>query len=275
MKEKRTEKFKRERIHELLAAHGHFGMDYGRVIGTWEMPDGSFAYRQKPFDRFLTGCMRTLMRLLGPLFLRIAYRMRVRGKENLKAIGKSGAVSLCNHFHILDTLFVRQAVGYFRSYHTVAPINNKKGLGGAIMRHGGLLPFSTDLAAMRNLDAEIGRLLSTGKIVNFYPEQALWTHYRPPRPMKRGAFHYAVKFNVPVLPVFCTFRENKRGKLKRLTVHILPPIYPQPGGDRRAEIDRLLAAAEAEWLSCYTADLARDPVPAPAADGLKDPADAT
>lgn len=247
---KRTAKYKREHIHELLAARGKYNADYGRVVGKWRMPDGSFSYRQNAVQSVGTAFVRGLLGLLGPILLKLAFGARVEGRKNLRAIRGRGAISLCNHFHPLDTLFVRQAAGYFRTYHTVAPINNKTGLAGAVMRRGGLLPFSSNREAMRHMNAEIARLLGRGKIVNFYPEQSLWSHYSLPRPMKRGAFFYAVKNNVPVLPLFCTFRETPRGHIRRLRIHVLPAIYPDASLPPRAREEELLARAEEEWRTC-------------------------
>lgn len=250
---KRSAKYKRERIHTLLSAKGRFNMDYGASFGKWFMPDKNFRYRQNAFHRFISFSVRCFLCVFGTLLIKLLYGAKVRGKDNLKALKGQGAICLCNHFHILDTLFVRSAVGHFRSYHTVAPFNNKKGVLGAVMRHGGLLPFSSDLAALKNLDSEMERLLSCGKIINFYPEQALWSHYDRPRPMKRGAFYYAAKYGVPVLPVFCTFEETKRGKLRKLRINILPPVFPVPELNKRENEARMKELSQSEWLDCYLA----------------------
>ena len=186
-KMKRTAKFKRERIHEILSAHGRFNMDYGAAAGKWEMPDKNFKYRKNALKRAFSVILRFIMLVFGNLLIKILYGAKVEGRHNLKAVKGKGAICICNHFHVLDNLFVRNAVGHFNSYHTIAPINNKTGLLGAILSCGGLLPFSSDRTALKNLDAEMERLLRKGKIINFYPEQALWSHYASPRPMKRGA----------------------------------------------------------------------------------------
>ena len=191
------------------------------------------------------------MAVLAPLVLKVAYGCKVVGKENLKALEKSGAVCVSNHIAYLDTLFVRQAVGYFRSFHTMGAENNKKGLGGAFIRRGGMLPLSYNLAAMRNFNREVDRLLKAGKIVNFYAEQAMWVNYQKPRPMKEGAFYYAVRSNVPVLPVFFTFKKDKRGHMRRLVIHILPAVYADEALPRKEKMKALKAGAEAAWKRCY------------------------
>ena len=248
---KRTKYEKIHKIQETLEGYRRFDFDYIPFGPHWKTPDGTFRYRKTRLDRVAVGFWRTLLFLLGPLLIRIIYGARVTGRENLKAVKKTGVVSLCNHFSFLDTLFIRQAVGHFRSFHTMGPKNNKTGLGGHIIRHGGMLPFSTNFDAARNLNAEIGRLLESGKIVNFYAEQALWTNYQKPRPMKDGAFHYAIKHNVPILPVFCTFQKDKRGHMHKLRINILPPIFANENLPRREKLRDMKSRAEQAWQDCY------------------------
>ena len=56
--------------------------------------------------------------------------------------------------------------------------------------------------------------------------------YEKPRPFRDGAYFHAVKNNVPIIPMFTTFRHtgefDAEGiEIKYLTVHIMPPIYPK------------------------------------------------
>ena len=249
--EKRTKQEQIEGIQRTLEAHRRFDLDYIPYLGTWQMPDGNYHYRQRGADAFWTGFWRTIMFLFGWILTGVCFGARVTGRKNLRALKKSGAVCVCNHFNYLDTLFVRQAVGHFRSYHTMGPKNNKNGFGGWVMRHGGMLTFSSDHAAARNLNGEIERLLKKGKIINFYAEQAMWTNYQKPRPMKDGAFHYAVKHGVPVLPIFCTFKKKKSGHIRKLRIHILPAVYADESLPRHEKIEQMKAAAEKAWKDCY------------------------
>ena len=83
-----------------------------------------------------------------------------------------------------------------------------------------------------NIDAfnkTVKELLEKGNLVTFFPEGSEWWCYRKPRPLIDGAFKYAVMNNVPVLPVFITFKESKASKqsptgIPKFVVNILPPI---------------------------------------------------
>lgn len=249
-KNKRTRLEKREGIQAALEGWRRFDYDY-IPFGTYTVPDAEFKYRQRWFDAFFTGFIRGALWLIAPIFLKVVYGCRVVGKENLKALGKNGAICVTNHVSYLDTLFARAAIGQFRGFYTMAPYNNKKGLGGWFMRHGGMWPFSPNLTAMKHLMQEMDARLKEGKIVHFYAEQAMWVNYQKPRPMKDGAFYYANKYGVPVLPVFFTFRKNKRGHMRRLVVHILPAVYPDQELPRGKRIAAMREGAEAAWKKCY------------------------
>lgn len=242
---------KRDGIQSVLESYRRFDYEYIPTGTNWTVPDAKYRYRRKFPDTIITGFWRTMMQLVAPLAIKLLYGAKVTGKENLKALKGKGALCVCNHFSFLDTLFVRAAVGHYRSFHTMTQCNNKKGLGGHIIRHGGMLPFSENFTAMKNLVAEMDRLLKKGKIINFYAERAMWVNYRKPRPMKEGVFTYAVKFNVPVLPIFCTFEKNAKGHIKKLRINILPPVYPDETLGRKERAAAMCAAAQDEWKQCY------------------------
>ena len=252
MSKPRTKLEKRVGIQNTLEGYRRFDYDY-IPFGTYSMPDGKYPYRQKGFGKAAQAVIRGVLRVCGPVLLKVAYGCRVEGKEHLRALRekKQGAICVSNHVALLDTLFVRQAIGHFHTYFTMAPWNNKRGLGGWFIRRGGMWAFSADLAAMRNLTNEMKARLGEGGIVHFYAEQAMWTNYQKPRPMKDGAFYYAVRYNVPVLPVFFTFKVNKKGCMRKLVIHILPPVAPDASLPRNERAGRLKEQAQAAWTSCY------------------------
>ncbi len=251
MKTLRTKLEKRESIQATLERCRRFDYDYIPFGDKWVMPTDKYPYRQKFFGKIAQGFLRTVMCILGPVLLKVVYGAKVTGKKNRRAIKGQGAISVCNHFSYLDTLMIRQAIGHMKSYHTMGPRNNKKGFGGAFLRHGGMWAFSSNLAAMRALHSEMELRLNAGSIVNFYAEQAMWVNYQKPRPMLDGAFFYAVKYRVPVLPVFCTFHKNRKGHIKRLRINILPAVYADETLKKSERIADIKRRAEAEWQKCY------------------------
>lgn len=251
-KEKKlTSSEKHEKIQSVLESYRQFDYEYIPSGENWIIPDEHFAFRKKFPENIINGFWRVFLRIFSPVLLKVAYGAKVVGRKNLKEVKGKGALCVCNHISFLDTLFVRQGVGYFRSFHTMTERNNKGGFGGHVIRHGGMLPFSPNFTATKNLIREMERLLGKGKIINFYAERAMWVNYQKPRPMKDGVFTYAVRFNVPIVPLFCTFEKNKKGKMKKLRIHILPAIFPDGNLPRRERAEAMKLAAENAWKECY------------------------
>ena len=174
----------------------------------------------------------------------------VVGLENAKIEG--GAIVTCNHFNLRDVYVV---------YRTMKPVlkkkqriwkiikesnyTNFKGPVRLMMRHANTLPLSSNRQTMKELLKSIKTLLDRGEKIMIYPEQAMWWNYRKPRPLKPGAFKFAAKNNVPVLPVFITmndteFIDEDGFPVQEYTVHYLPPIYP----------DKNLSLQENERVMC-------------------------
>lgn len=191
--------------------------------------------------------VRTITFLFGPILCALLGGVKVRGKQNLKPLKHQGAICVCNHVSLLDSLYIKMAIGHYRSYHTGAPWNNKKGLGGFLLRRAGFLSLGGNVAAMRNFKTTVGKLLTKGAIINYYPEQALWQQYEKPRPLKSGAFKTAANFNVPVLPLFITFE----GKHKRPVVNILPAILPEESLSTRVLAQQMQSECAEAWKNFY------------------------
>ncbi len=185
--------------------------------------------------------------------------LTILGKANLK--GVKGAIVTCNHVSKVDSFAVRAAVGYNINY-VAADFNNWKGLMGDIGRNTGFLPLPSDLNKnlMRKFNQSIEYYLKKGRKILIYPEQAMWREYKKPRPMKNGAFHYAVKHNVPILPLFITIKdkadsldEQGRKNFGDYTIHILPAIYPKHDLSNKENVDYLRQTNYHLWKEKYEA----------------------
>lgn len=185
--------------------------------------------------------------------------LKVVGRENLK--GVKGGIVTCNHISKVDNFAVCEAIGAGFMF-VASEYNNWKGPMGDIARHTGYLPLSLklDRDLMRKFNEAMEYYLKKGKRVLIYPEQAMWREYKKPRPMKNGAFHYAVKHNVPIIPLFITIedkseRVDAQGKMNfgNYTIHILKPIYPKADLDNKANVDYLRQENYCQWKEIYEA----------------------
>lgn len=160
---------------------------------------------------------------------RYMLKTRVTGRRNLRGI--KSAIVTCNHVNKLDSLACMHALRGRRFKVTVADFNNQKGRLGEYMRAAGILPFSSSMAAMRNFNKSISYYLKKGTYILFFPERSEWWCYEKPRPYMDGAYHYAITNNVPVIPIFITFKKTGRNydngiEKRQFIVNILEPIYP-------------------------------------------------
>ena len=67
--------------------------------------------------------LRIFVDLILSVFDKIAFGFRIEGQENLKLLGKRGAVTICNHLHPLDCSMVDLAVRRRRIYYITLEAN--------------------------------------------------------------------------------------------------------------------------------------------------------
>ena len=184
--------------------------------------------------------------LAGHIF-HITFHLKVFGRENLKHL-KSGAILTSNHINNVDCALIRYATRGKKLDITVGEFNNYHGVFGSLLRSAGTLPFSDNITCMKNISRAIIEKLNKKHFVLFYPEGSLWWNYRKPRPLHDGAFHFAVKGNCPVVPMFFTFSNRRRRKdgtySQQFNLFIGKPIYPESNLDKKNNVDYLRTKTE-------------------------------
>lgn len=170
------------------------------------------------------------------------HKIQVIGKENLKGI--KSAIVTSNHFFMFDCLAIRHAIKHKHKY-VVAEFNNRKGKLGDYMRADGIMPLSPNFSVQKAFNEAISYHLKHNNYIVFYPEQAMWYMYEKPRPFKVGAFHYAVKNDVPIIPIFITLTNSGRYDeeglpIKNFIVNIMKPIYANPTLSQQENIKMMM-----------------------------------
>ena len=191
-------------------------------------------YEFKKFSTKIKRFFANIIAKIGAKKVVKDFNVTVIGAENLaKVFG--GAIVTANHFSIFENVAVWQAVlkakrkGKF--YRVIREGNYfMPGVIGFLLKYADTLPISSNLKTMMNLSRAIDKYLKNGDTVLVYPEKALWWNYKKPRPFLDGAFKYAVKAGVPVVPVCTTIEDldeiDETGfSKKKYIVHVLPPIY--------------------------------------------------
>lgn len=186
----------------------------------------------------------------------------IRGIENFRNLS-SGALITCNHFNAFDSFAIQLAYEAAdqpkRTFYRVireGNYTNFPGFYGFLMRHCNTLPLSSNLETMKKFfDATI-TLLKEGNFVLVYPEQSMWWNYRKPKPLKRGAYVFACKADVPVLPCFITMKDSEvlddtGFPIQEYTIHIPEPIYPDHNLTYRERVEDLMQRNSDIWREIY------------------------
>ena len=189
----------------------------------------------------------------------------VMGMEHLSVL-KDGAVITCNHFSAFDNYVVFHCIRkhlprkYLYKVIREGNYTNFPGLYGYLFRHCDTLPLSRNRRTMMNFMSATKTLLERGDSILIYPEQGMWWNYRKPRPFKVGGFKIAYRSQKPILPMFISMKDDERldsdgYPIQRMTLHIMPPIYPDEtlGEKQGAEKmkDEAYACCKAKYEEVY------------------------
>ena len=161
----------------------------------------------------------------------------VIGLDNLKNI-EGGAIITCNHFNPYDCFTVEKVfrMAEYSKKKTLYKIiregnyTNFPGFYGFLFRNCNTLPLSTNKQTMIKLLKSVDTILNNGDFILIYPEQSLWWNYKKPKPLKSGAYRFASKNNVPIIPIFITMKETSLigddgFPIMEYYVYIEKPIY--------------------------------------------------
>jgi 1-acyl-sn-glycerol-3-phosphate acyltransferase len=246
------------------------------------MPDEIDYLRRSPIDKLKTWIthQKAKVSLKTILDKKIMIIKDVKGVENFASLN-TGAIITCNHFNAFDSFAIQEAYhaskqGPKRKFYRVIREGNYTsfpGFFGELMRHYYTLPLSSSVKTMAKFTEATNTLLQKGNFVLFYPEQAMWWNYRKPRPLKLGAFKFAVKNGVPVLPCFITMRdtdvlgEDLRRSIsdfdiaenfvpdgfyiQEYTIHIGEPIYPKAELGLKENMEYMANANFEVWKEIY------------------------
>lgn len=193
------------------------------------------------FEKIYKGFLKCILWLFRPLINFFGFWLKVKGRKNLKHI--KNAITFSNHTHYLDCLWCMAAIRGHKLMLTGAAHNNKLGAFGKFIRIGGnFIPLPETITQTREFEKTAGKLLKQKSFIHFYSEQAMWLYYTQSRPLKRGAFYYASKFNVPVIPMIALFKKTKFRK--KVILQICEPIYPQPNLSQKENSEYMQSKAQ-------------------------------
>ena len=194
--------------------------------------------------KLMRGIYFLLVNLIVFPLCRLTHGLRIYGKKNLKKHKKAlkgGAITVSNHVFYFDYLCILRAI---RPHLAFVPVwkDNVEGSSGGLVRLSGGIPIPTDSAhAMIKFNGAIEQVIKSGKWLHFFPEGSMWFFYPELRPFKKAVFHYAVRFDKPLVPIAFSFRPRRGitrlfSKKPFVDLHIGEPLFP----------DKALTPKEAE-----------------------------
>lgn len=208
--------------------------------------DGKYPFRPRNiFFRAWAAFFRAFAICFFNPFARLFYRIKINGKEKLKAFKGKGFIMTINHVHLMDDLCVGTNLFPLRKiYFTTLSLNIKRPMIGFWLRSLGGIPIPNEsISGNRKFNEDITYLLKHNKPVLYNPEGSLWFNYREIRPFKRGAFVMAVRNDVPVIPIVLTFRRKlKRNKKFKyyITYTICDPAYHDKNLSEKEASEKLM-----------------------------------
>lgn len=176
----------------------------------------------------------------------------IKGIENIKNI-KGAAIITSNHFNPIDNTIIRNFTKKLKKkrLYIISQETNlaMSGIIGFLMKYADIIPISSERKYMGNTFPKlIQERIDNDDFVLIYPEQEMWFNYRKPRPLKRGAYYYAAKYNIPIISCFIEIRDLEEMETEefhkvKYILHILKPICVdenksiKENSERMCEID--------------------------------------
>ncbi len=188
---------------------------------------------------------------------------KINGIENLKNM-KTGAIVTCNHFNPYDSFTIEKVfrlAGQNKNRKLFKVIRegnytNFPGMYGFFFRNCNTLPLSSNKRTMIEFIKAVDVILKRGDFILIYPEQSMWWNYRKPKPLKNGAFNFAARNNVPVIPIFITMEDSdiigEDGfPVQEYTVNIEKPIYPDENLTEKENTETMKEKNYEVWKNIY------------------------
>ena len=188
---------------------------------------------------------------------------KINGIENLKNM-KTGAIVTCNHFNPYDSFTIEKVfrlAGQNKNRKLFKVIRegnytNFPGMYGFFFRNCNTLPLSSNKRTMIEFIKAVDVILKRGDFILIYPEQSMWWNYRKPKPLKNGAFNFAARNNVPVIPIFITMEDSdiigEDGfPIQEYTVNIEKPIYPDENLTEKENTETMKEKNYEVWKNIY------------------------
>lgn len=165
------------------------------------------------------------------------HSLEIIGEEKLPDLS-NGVLITSNHFSPLENTLIRYLIRRHgkKQLQVVSQVTNfaMTGVIGFLMNYADTIPLRDDFHYLTHEFLPVlEELIRNKEVILIYPEQEMWFQYRKPRPLKRGAYYFAAKLNVPVISCFVEMIDTEKQECPqfrkvRYRLHVLGTLYPDP-----------------------------------------------
>jgi 1-acyl-sn-glycerol-3-phosphate acyltransferase len=168
--------------------------------------DKSFKFK---FIRFVI--YTAIFTLCFPLSV-LRFGLKIEGRNILRKyrkLLKNGAMTVSNHVHRWDFLFILNAVRHRLMYLPVWK-DNLNGPDGWLIQAAGGVPVPDEIHTMKLFNQAFDEIcLKKKKWIHAFPESSNFHYFYPIRPFKKGVFTMAHRYNLPVIPLGFSYRKPR------------------------------------------------------------------
>jgi 1-acyl-sn-glycerol-3-phosphate acyltransferase len=173
------------------------------------------------------------------VYVAVAHGLRVEGREHLAAV-RGSAITISNHVHYLDCAMVAGQSRERRVAFTAKRENFSLPVAGFLVTHLGAVATPGSPREVAAFEAQLRVRSGAGEGVHFYPEGELVPYDATLRPFRLGAFTYACRLGLPVVPMVFTYGPRRWWRWRpplRLTIL----EAERPAGTDHADAVELMA----------------------------------
>ena len=172
--------------------------------------DENYPYLDKSFK---FNFMRRLMHLgiftIVFALSRPRFGIKIEGRKKLRLyreLYRDGAMTVSNHIHRWDFLFVLQALRY-RMMYFPAWKENLSGPDEGLIRLAGGIPVPEEIHAIKYFNRAFDEIHAQKKWIHVFPESSRFDYFWPIRPFKKGVFTLAHRYGLPIIPLSFSYRK--------------------------------------------------------------------
>ena len=218
--------------------------------------DEKYPFLDKSFGfRFMRGLVYLAIYTACFFLSLLRFGLKIEGRKNLRKhrhLLKNGAVTVSNHIHLWDTIFVIQAIRYrpifFPAWKELLNSSDE-----GFVRYTGGIPIPDGIHLLKYFNRAFDEIRAKKKWIHIYPEGSMFYFFQPIRPFKKGAFSLAWRYGLPVLPLACSYRKPcfpftlvnifrsliGNQKLPMVTIRIGEPIFLDKNLPRKEAIQKM------------------------------------